>query len=202
MTIASGTIAFYNDHASEYSASTSSVEMQDIQERFQRWLSPHARILDAGCGSGRDTKAFLKAGYEVTAIDASAALARLASAYTGLPCQVLRFQDMTFSNCFDGIWACASLLHVPKIEMPDVLSRICRALKPGGILYLSLKQGEGERVAGDGRLFNYYTQESFRTVLAGIRTLAERESWLSPERRSTTQTDPWVSFLLQKETPK
>jgi 2-polyprenyl-3-methyl-5-hydroxy-6-metoxy-1,4-benzoquinol methylase len=193
-----GTIAFYNEHATEYSDSTISVDMQDIRDRFQALLPKHAYVLDAGCGSGRDTKALLQAGLNVTAIDASTDLARLASAYTGIACQVLRFQDMTFNACFDGIWACASLLHVPKIEMPDVMARMSRALKGNGILYLSLKQGNAERVAEDGRFFNYYTIPSFRMLLAVVPELVERDSWITAERRSTTQRDPWVSFLLQK----
>lgn len=107
--------------------------------------------MDAGCGSGRDTKVFLRRGYVVTAMDASAEMARLASAYTGLQIHHLRFEKMEFTSAFDAIWASASLLHEPRVSLQTVLERVIAALQPGGICYISFKLGDGERTEGGAK---------------------------------------------------
>jgi SAM-dependent methyltransferase len=194
-----GTVNYYDAHAPEYCESTRHLDLHEVHERFLRELASGAHILDAGCGSGRDTKAFLSRGYQVTAIEASTELARLASVFTNHPSEILLFQNMEFHEEFDGIWACASLLHVPKTEMKDVLERFVRALKPGGVFYMSLKEGEGERVAPDGRFFNDYTARSFRDIFAGSSRLHELAFWKTDEIRSQTHPQPWLNFILKKE---
>lgn len=189
---------FYETQAEEYCESTVHLDLHELYEPFLIELSPGAHILDAGCGSGRDTKAFLERGYRVTAIDASPELVRLATRFTGHPCQVLAFQEMEFREEFNGIWACASLLHIPKAEMKDVMTRFVRALKSDGVFYISLKEGEGERVAEDGRFFSYYTADSFRKLLAQFPALREIAFWKTKEMRSRTYRAPWLNFLLRK----
>jgi SAM-dependent methyltransferase len=195
------TIKYYNANARAYSEQTLHVDLSHLYERFGRLLPPGAHILDAGCGSGRDTKAFLERGYRVTPIDASRELVRFASAYTRHPCQVLRFQDMAFQGVFDGLWACASLLHVPNEEIQDVLALMIKALKPGATLYISLKEGEGERIAEDGRFFADYTRESFERLLALFPSLSEIDFWKSAELTNGCAHQPWLSFLLKKMGP-
>jgi SAM-dependent methyltransferase len=119
--------------------------MSPLYTRFLYWLPNSGHILDAGCGSGRDAFAFQKRGYQVAAFDASPTLAKFAATYCGLSVQVMRFQEINWLRRFDGIWACASLLHVPAAELPDVLIRMADALKPRGVLYASFKYGQGER---------------------------------------------------------
>ena len=194
----SSTIEFYDTHAKEYFESTVHLDLHGIYERFLGELGPGAHILDAGCGSGRDTKAFSERDYCVTAIDASPEIARLARTFTSQPCGVLRFQDMEFREEFDGIWACASLLHIRKDEMPEVMPRLIQALKPAGILYLSLKEGEGERIADDGRFFRNYSMGSFRDLLEMFPVLGEIAFWKTVEIRSPGQRQPWLNFLLRK----
>jgi SAM-dependent methyltransferase len=190
---------YYDRHATEYCEATRNRDLGEIYDRFLEHLSPGAHILDAGSGSGRDTKIFLKRGYQVTAIDASPKLARLADEYTHHPCQVLRFQDLAFERTFDGVWACASLLHVPRNEMEDVLFRFGKALKPGGIMYVSLKEGEGELVAGDGRFFRNYTRSSFEELLTRVPQLHEIGYWKTDEVPTGNQTRSWLGFLLKRE---
>ena len=153
--------------------------------------------MDAGCGSGRDTKRFLDRGCRVTTIDASCELARLAAEYTNQPCEVLRFQEMQFREEFDGIWACASLLHIPKHDMYDVIPRLIRALKPGGILYLSLKEGEEEGMADDGRFFCDYTRESLQEVFENFPSLHELAFWRTEEIQNGGR-QPWLNLLFRK----
>lgn len=194
----SGTLAFYDKHARDYWESTARLNVNKLYEPFLKKLPSGAHILDAGCGSGRDAKTFLEWGYRVTAIDASPELAKLATAFIGQRCEVLSFQEMNFGEEFDGIWACASVLHVPKREIHDVMGRFSRALKVGGVFYISLKEGEGERIADDGRFFNYYTRDSFRKLLTSFPELCEIDFWETEETRSRENVGPWLNFLLQK----
>ncbi|HEV8718627.1 MAG TPA: class I SAM-dependent methyltransferase [Candidatus Binatia bacterium] len=193
------TLAFYENHSQDYYQSTVGLGMRELYGPFLSELPPAGRILDAGCGSGRDAKAFLERGYRVVAVDASPKMAQLATALIGQSCKVLCFQEMEFHEEFDGIWACASLLHVPKSQMHDVMRRFIKALKPGGIFYLSLKEGEGEHVAEDGRFFNYYTVESFRRLLANFPVLRELAFWKTEEIRSHEHRSLWLNFLLKKQ---
>src|SRR5262249_25094606 len=149
------------------------------------------------CGSGRDTKAFLQLGFKVESIDASPKLARLATKLSGQDCRVRAFQDMDFREKFDGVWACASLLHVSKCEMHDVMSRFAKSLKSGGVFYISLKRGDGEGVSEDGRFFNYYTAESFRTLLSDFSGLREMQFWETEDVRPGRHRTPWLNFILK-----
>lgn len=194
----STTLAFYAKNAREYSESTSSHDMHEIYKPFLRELAAGAHILDAGCGSGRDTKAFLERGYLVTAIDASPEMVKLATALSGQPCQVLPFQRMEFHEEYDGIWACASILHVPKHEMLDVMRRFITALKVDGTFYISLKEGKGERIAEDGRFFSFYTEDSFGEVLKNFPILSKIRFWKTKETRSRRHAAPWLNYLLRK----
>ena len=132
------TIAYYNLNADNFIENTQNVDMHIAQDRFLQRLSPNASILDFGCGSGRDTKFFLEKGYHVTATDGSAEICRLASEFTGIEVKHLLFQELAEINSYDGIWACSSILHLPKNELLSVIRKMCVALKGSGIIYTSL----------------------------------------------------------------
>jgi 2-polyprenyl-3-methyl-5-hydroxy-6-metoxy-1,4-benzoquinol methylase len=104
---------YYLRRADEFFAATVGVDMSTLRWRFLSGLAPGARVLDAGCGSGRDARAFAEAGFAVRAVDASPALARLASAHSGLEVAVRRLEDLDEVAAYEAIWCCASLLHVP-----------------------------------------------------------------------------------------
>ena len=135
--------------------------MEHVYDPFLALMPPAGRILDAGCGSGRDAIAFVKRGFEVTAFDGSVELARLASDRTGLSILHLTFDEIAWRDEFDGVWACASLLHLPSRELQAALQRLVHALRLGGVLYVSMKAGqsEGER---EGRWFTDATPSTFR----------------------------------------
>src|ERR687885_194185 len=139
------TIDFYNEHAQDFYHRTVNVDMRELYAPFLALLPAGAHILDAGCGSGRDSLYFKQHGYQVTALDASAELVKLSSQLLQQPVLHLTFQEVDFDERFDGIWACASLLHVPRIEIDDVLRRLTKALKPGAILFTSFKNGNTEQ---------------------------------------------------------
>jgi SAM-dependent methyltransferase len=149
------TLAFYDDGAQNYFNQTRAIDTSSTRERLTSRLAAGTRILDAGCGSGRDSKHFLAEGFDVTAFDASAPLADLASTFIGRQVQVLRFQDLAWESCFEGIYASASLLHLGDTDLHHALKRLVKSLRPGGVLLALFKHGNGVRLeATTGRLFN------------------------------------------------
>ena len=189
------TSTYYDNHAREFFDETIAVDMSPLYSRFLQRLPKGGRILDAGCGSGRDVRAFLDRGYEVSAIDASPRLAELASIYCGLSVQVLRLQDVRWQSSFDGIWACASLLHVPVLELPGVLIRIADALRAGGVLYASFKHGQGER-DHNGRRFTDLDETGLADLLRDVKRLNELETWVTTDLRPGRNAESWLNTLL------
>lgn len=157
---------YYRQNAQRFFTDTASVDMSALYPPFVNCLPPGARILDAGCGSGRDVKAFSEMGFDVEAFDASVELVELARQLSGKPVAQMRFQDVDVVERYDGIWCCASLLHVSEAELPGVMTKLAMALKPGGVGYLSFKHGRGEREK-DGRRFTDMDR-------AGLQKLVER----------------------------
>ena len=162
----SETIQFYDTNAEDYCKSTLKTNMESLYIPFLELIPVGGRILDAGCGSGRDTKAFLERGYSVTSFDASIRMVELSSHLTGMQTHHMRFQDVDFHGNFDGIWACSSLLHVQQSEIDDVIARLSTALRPQGILYLSFKEGKGERSQG-GRHYTDFTEVGLNNFFTG-----------------------------------
>ncbi|MEN4642707.1 class I SAM-dependent methyltransferase [Pantoea agglomerans] len=160
---------YYRQNAQRFFTDTASVDMSALYPPFIDCLPPGARILDAGCGSGRDVKAFSEMGFAVEAFDASAELVALARQLSGKPVAQMRFQDVDAVERYDGIWCCASLLHVSKAELPGVMTKLTMALKPGGVGYLSFKYGRGEREK-DGRRFTDMDRAGLQKLIERINT--------------------------------
>lgn len=139
------TIGYYNSNAADFFSNTVDVDMTPLYELFLKNLPPNAAILHAGCGSGRDASAFANRGLNVTAFDASRELAKLASQHCGFGVAVRHFSDVDEVSAYDGVWCCASLLHVPRSELPSQIEQLWQSLRPNGIFYLSFKLGDGER---------------------------------------------------------
>lgn len=192
------TIDYYNQNASAYVESTVNVEFSATQERFLSYLKPGTKILDFGCGSGRDTKCFLNKGYRVDAIDGSEEFCKRASEYTGIPVRNMLFSELNSNEEYDGIWACSSILHLPKSELSDVFEKIHMALKQGGVLYTSFKYGEfeGER---RGRFFTDFTSENFRMFISRFPKLVIIEEWVSLDVRPGRGDEKWLNLILQKK---
>lgn len=190
-----GTIDYYDKNAADYFEQTRDIDMAPLYERFLPLLPRGGHILDAGCGSGRDTKAFIARGFRVTAIEASARLADLASRFANCPVRVMRFDELGYQNEFDGIWACASLLHARQRELPEALRRLAAALVPDGHLYVSFKRGVGERISG-GRLFADQTLESLSDMVSGMPGLRMVDSWETEDRRENRSAEFWVNAIL------
>ena len=191
----STTERYYREHAEAFFDGTVCVDVAPIRDRFVAAVRPGGAVLDAGCGSGRDSRAFLDAGFKVSAFDASPELAALTSKHAGIPVEIQSFEDFTMPGPFDGIWACASLLHVPAEGLSGALRRLVSVLRPGGVLYVSFKRGTGERAVG-GRTFTDLEPDALATLLA-VAGLREVEIWLTDDARPERQ-DQWVNGLGRK----
>ncbi len=191
------TLTYYEANAKCFFRNTYNVDMSELYEPFLALLPPGAHILDAGCGSGRDSLAFLKRGCEVTAMDASASMVDLASYHTGLPVLHMSFDQIQFRDRFDGVWACASLLHIPKQGLPMVLERFSLALRSGGVAYASFKYGEDE-VVRDGRLFSDYSEDGLLRLLDTCPELEPVELWRTTDLRPECNDTVWLNVLLRK----
>lgn len=189
-----GTDAWYAANAGAFFEATARIDMSALHEPFLSLLSPGAVILDVGCGSGRDSLAFLQKGFRVVPIEPCEALASRAEALLQQPVRRQRAQALEESEAFDGIWACASLLHVPQSETPEVLARLARALRPGGIVYVSYKLGHGEREAE--RFFNDQSEDSLRMLLEKA-SLKPLQLWLTDDARKNQETR-WVNALAAR----
>ena len=193
------TIQYYEEHAEEFTTNTINADMASIRSRFLVYLPKGCRILDFGCGTGRDSKAFQELGYDVTAIDGSEALCGIAQSLTGLPVRCLDFRDYTLEEgeVYGGIWACASLLHLKKDELLPVMKELSQALIPGGVFYVSFKYGtyEGER---NGRHFTDFTVEEFREFIKSIPELSVAEYWITGDVRPGRGDERWLNIVLQR----
>lgn len=191
------TIGYYDRHAEEFLSDTAGADLSEIQDTFLSLLPEKALILDFGCGSGRDAKYFLKRGYRVEAVDGSVKMCRATEELAGIPVRQMRFQELREEKKYDGIWACASVLHLSKDELGDVFQRMSRALKDGGILYASFKYGsfEGER---RGRHFTDFTEESFQAFSGRLEELSLERMWLTEDVRHGRSGEAWLNVLLRK----
>jgi SAM-dependent methyltransferase len=190
---------YYETFPEQYFELTVHADLSALYDRFLRYVPLGSRILDVGSGSGRDTLAFLRRGYEVEAFDSSPALCALSTQLTGVRTRTLKVQDLEDKLAYDGIWACASLLHVPEGELPDAMARLTRALKPGGALYMSFKHGPGERVAANGRFYTDMDRPRLRRLLRGMPEMALEEIWNTEGESTFKGRDKWLNAIALKQ---
>ncbi|WP_373695165.1 class I SAM-dependent methyltransferase [Mediterraneibacter gnavus] len=191
------TLKYYEDNAEKLIGSTAGVDFSRIQNSFLQLLPPHPEILDFGCGSGRDTKYFLQKGCHVTSTDGSEKICQAASSCTGIKVKQMLFQELEETNVFDGIWACASILHVSKTELYLVLRKMCDALKSGGIIYTSFKYGEFEGNR-NGRYVTDFTEISFQEYIRDISEFSIEEIWITGDVRPGRGDEKWLNLILRK----
>lgn len=188
-------LEFYESHSDNFIAQTVNVDMSVLYQRFCKHLKRGASVLDAGCGSGRDARAFSQMGYDVVAFDASTKMVDAATKRANVPVYQMKFENMKFDHHFDGIWACASLLHVPRTGLCEVLRSFSSFLKPGGVIYASFKYGEHEREK-DGRYFNDLNEQSLAGYLKGVPDLQTVDVWTTPDQRPRRSDELWLNCLL------
>ncbi len=170
--------------------------MSALYAEFLPHVKQHGHILDAGCGSARDAMYFKNQGFTVSAFDASPALAKFASNYLQQPVAVKTFQQLEYINKYDGIWCCASLLHVPKAELPQVFLNLQNALKPNGVLYVSFKYGTQER-EHNGREFTDLNEEGLTALITQHTELKIIKQWQTVDQRPERESEVWLNALIK-----
>ncbi len=191
-------ISYYDKNAQDFYERTINADVQDLYQKFLKHVPKQGRILDAGCGVGRDSKFFLSKGYEVVAFDGSLEMVKMASNLLGKDALHMFFQDMNFPSEFDAIWANASLLHVPYENLRKVIEGFYKALLPSGILYASFKYGTLMREVED-RFFFDMNKASIEPYLQGL--FNPLEIWKSADTRSKVAPSPdksWLNFIARR----
>jgi len=191
-------IDYYNKNAQTFIDSSINADVRDLYNNFLPLIPKGGKILDAGCGSGRDTKAFSAQGYQVDAFDASEEMVKFARSNTGLDIKLDTFMSYESETQFDGIWACASLLHVPSADLNKTIEKLFTHLKEGGHLYFSMKQGSGER-AYNGRTFTDLNEENIAHLMSDLDQIIMRKFWVSADVRPN-KNEKWLNVILAKDT--
>ena len=189
-------LSFYEKNAQQFFDSTKDVDMSQLYAEFLPLLTSESHILDAGCGSGRDSLAFIQRGFLVTSFDGCRQLATLAGRLTQQQVQCCKFIDFESDVLFDAIWASASLLHVKFCELPEVFSHLTSYLKFGGVFYCSFKLGGYEGVR-NGRHFTNLDETHLKEVIINT-SLHIKKTWISSDVRPNRENEKWLNALLWK----
>lgn len=190
-------IDYYNQNARDYYDHTVELDMEKFYEKFISLLPEGGAVLDLGCGSGRDSLHFLEEGFDVTALDGSKELCELAQIHIGQDVLNMKFEEMSFDEVFDGVWACASLLHVDENEIDYVLNKVIEGMTPGGILFLSFKHGDFSGVINQ-RYFKYYNTRSLKELMERHQELDVIEIIKTTDVREERSNEKWISVLARK----
>ncbi|HXR58522.1 MAG TPA: class I SAM-dependent methyltransferase [Burkholderiales bacterium] len=197
--ISAKTLAHYNERAAAFWEGTRDHDVRQNIETLLRHIraAPPFRILDFGCGPGRDLMAFRALGHEPTGLEGSPPLAAMARAHSG--CEVWE-QDFLALELpaaqFDGVFANASLFHVPRSELARVLAELHATLKPGGVLFSSNPRGNNEEGWNRGRYGAYHDLESWRAFVEAA-GFSELEHYYRPPGLPREQ-QPWLASAFRK----
>ena len=195
------TLDFYQTRADEWAARMPHVWAPEL-DGFLDLLAPGAKVLELGCGDGRDTAHMIARGFAVDASDGSPEMARRAGERIGREVPVMRFDQLDATSAYDAVWCHASLLHAERADLPGILKRIFRALRPGGRHFASFKgdsQGDEEGHRDEfGRYYNYMSEEALRAAYdhAGPWLSLEFEPFVAGTFEGGQI--PWVKVLARR----
>lgn len=187
---------YYNKNAQEFFNQTVKADMSELYDIFLKNLPYNqGKILDLGCGSGRDSKYFLDSGFEVVAMDISEELGKRASEYIGQKVIIQDMRELNYQDEFIGVWACASLLHLDENEIVETLRKIFKSLKKDGIVYISFKYGD-KNYEKDGRKFTCFTYEKF--IKLGKEFESKILQWfITEDVRADRKNEKWFNIVLK-----
>lgn len=190
------TLNYYNNNAESFIDNTFLVNMKNLYQPFLRYVKKGGWILDVGCGSGRDSLYFKTHGYNIEAFDYSPELVQLAQEKTGLPIRLQSFYDLDEHSLYDGVWACASLLHCARNRLPEVMQKLINALKTDGICYLSFKYGENDR-ADQVREFTDLNEQQAQQLLKSFNNILLLQQWITIDNRPD-HDESWLNIIIRK----
>lgn len=187
--------SWYDANARDFFGQTVDLDTSEARARFMARLPAAARVLDAGCGSGRDSLHFLRAGLDVDAVDASGEMVRLARRHTGLPVAHMDVLDMPPQGDYDGVWAMASLIHLDVALLPRALRVLGLTLRPGGVCLASFRHGRNGYTR-HGLRFNALDEKALEDILTGQDILEAAETWTRPDDRPGRP--PWLYAIMSR----
>lgn len=191
------TIAYFDQNAERCFADAFTITERTNQDHFLSYLRPDGTILDFGCGSGRDAAYFRAQGFEVVPTDGSREMCRLASEYLGIPVRVLEFNELDDEDRYDGIYASASVMHLEYERLLEVFPKMARALREGGILYVSFKYGETDGYLGK-RYYTNMTEDRLAKTLERFPRLAVVEQGIFGNEHPGQPDFRWLYAYLRK----
>lgn len=192
-----GTIHYYDEHASQYFDSTSQVDLAMLYKEFLEYIPIGGRIMDLGCGSGRDVKWFRDHGYDAYGLDASEELVKKARNQLDIPVDTGLIEEWVAAETFDGIWCCASLMHLDDMSFDRFLSNLRFNLRPGGALFISVKEGIESGVSEDGRYFRDFNEETLKAFLSHYRDLRLEKVWYTKDKLQR-ESFRWLNAIIKK----
>lgn len=193
------TLDYYKKNSEEYFNSTLNVDMTNTYKAFLKLVPKGGKILDLGCGSGRDSMNFMKLGYEVIAVDGAKKLAKKASVLLGKEVIVSTFEELELKEKFHGIWACASLLHIKREDLKTVLNNLYNNLEDNGVFYMSFKYGEKEYVDDKNRYFNCFTDESIISFINENTKFNILDLYITEDKLGRVNEVKWVNLICNKK---
>lgn len=193
------TLDYYNKNSEEYFNSTLNVDMTNTYKEFLKLVPEGGKILDLGCGSGRDSMNFMKLGYEVIAVDGAKKLAKRASVLLRKEVIVSTFEELELKEKFHGIWACASLLHIKREDLKIVLNNLYNNLDDKGVFYMSFKYGEKEYVDDKNRYFNCFTDESIISFINENTKYNILGLYITEDKLGRVNEVKWLNLICNKK---
>lgn len=191
------TLEYYSKKAEEFANDTQDVEFTELQDKFLEYLKPNAKILDLGCGSGRDSKYFMSKDCSIVALDGCKELCEIAAQYIGQNVIHSTFERFETQEKFDGIWACASLLHLQIEKLPFIIEKYVNKLNKNGCFYLSFKYGDFSGLK-NGRYFTHLTEETFKQVIANIENIKINSLSITGDVREGRENEKWLNIFLKR----
>ena len=192
------TIDYYDRNADEYFARTADVTLDEIYSRFLKYIPEGGRIMDLGCGSGRDVKWFCDHGYEAYGLDASRELVSKASEEYDIPIFTGLIEEWTTSTPFDGVWCCASLMHLDDSALEQFFENLKYNLKPGGVLFMSVKSGIETGLDEQGRYFRNFTEEDVHEIITQHGEFELKELWYTEDKLSR-DSFRWMNVIIENK---
>lgn len=189
---------FYDTHAEQFINGTIDIDMSTVYERVEKQIKVGGKILDVGFGSGRDSLYFMHRGYNVVSIDNSEEIVNRGQIILHSEVLEVDVRDIAYSEEFDAVWACATMVHLNDQEFMDVLKRLVDALKPEGIIYISARYGDFE---GDvqGRYMNYVDEKQIERTLSTVTNVDVVDQWIDDDLRDEFDDLQWFNIILRKK---
>lgn len=189
------TMKYYNDNYKDIYKSSKNIDLSSLYLEFEKYLEYGDKILDLGCGIGRDIEYFKK-NYEVEGVDASKKLVEIARKNTGVKIYNLTYEKMEFKDSYDGIWALASLVHMGEEKIIETIRKVSKSLNKQGVFYMSFKHGDFKGYIGE-RYFTYMNEDKINNMFIQIPEVEVIKIFYTGDKMDRKDTE-WINIICKK----